>query len=143
MLRVTPAFLKAATDATPTDIVDESLDVLRDRAKEQGIPKYHSLPRHELLVLLNSPEARQPILTVVELHKMVREQDGNPHVSNSLEGPSAGVSRKWWSAGECRAYLLKRKDTSELQAFFPSPKRSRPVSRKAILEMLRQDPTAY
>jgi hypothetical protein len=143
MLQAAPDFLKAATDATPNDITDKSLSVLRERASKQGTPNYHCLSRHELLVQLEANESGQSILTEKELHAMVREQDGNPQPFSSRRVPSGGFSRKSWSATQCREYLLKRKATSDLQALFSSRKRVCPRSRSSMLEVLVKDPTAH
>ena len=143
MLQAAPLFLKEATVATPNDIIDLSLSVLRERGSQQGIRNYHKLSRHELLVQLESKESAHSILTEKELHAIVREQEGNPQPFGSGRDLSGGSSRKSWSATECREYLLKRKATSDLQAMFFSRKRVCPRARRSMLEVLVKDPTAY
>ena len=112
-----------------------SWDKLRSRARTLG----HDVPRQatcsDLTALVRTGSVyKNDKVTLDEVRKLVRDAGGNPRPDRSTSG---------WDHSECREYLLKRKNVTELRGALPDNKKRCKMTKHDMMQVLLLDRTKY
>ena len=122
---------------TKHDISTLSMDDLRGKASNIGVPKVNSLSRIDLLAQLENPSVRQIKPTLQNLYVKVREDGGNP------QPLLKSGRRQSWNSLKCRRYLLCKRSLPELRSLLPQGNKRQRTDKKSIIETLLKDPCIY